>query len=160
MTRYGKSLNIWVYVAIAVMPMVLVIAVFVNGIVKIANYKEFIRDLDDSTLFAMKNNSLRAEYNGVSTRVTPENADIIFQEIVSSGYIFLKEEIDESEYICLEYGNGDKLWIYSNDKESIVMRFVQPGEKDKAYLSNIISRLITFEHLISTEWGNHPWEDN
>ena len=160
MARYGKSLNIWVYVAIAVMPMVLVIAIFVNGIVKIADYKEFIRDLDESTLFAMKNNSLRAEYNGSYTRVTPENADIIFQEIVSSGYLFLKEEIDETNCICLDYGNGDELWLYRNDEESIIMRFVQPDEKDKVYLSNIISRLTTFEHLISTEWGNASWEDN
>ncbi len=160
MARYGKSLNIWVYVAIAVIPMILVIAVFVNGIIKIADYKEFIRDLDNSTLSAMKNNNLRAEHNGVSTRVTPENADIIFQEIVSSGYLFLKEEIDETNCICLDYGNGDELWLYRNDEESIIMRFVQPDEKDKVYLSNIISRLITFEHLVSTEWGNASWEDN
>ena len=160
MARYGKSLNIWAYVAIAVIPMILVIAVFVNGIIKIADYKEFIRDLDNSTLSAMKNNNLRAEYNGVSTRVTPENADIIFQEIVSSGYIFLKEEIDDSEYTYLDYSNGDELWIYRNDEESIIMRFVQPGEKDKIYLSNKITRLITFKHLISIEWGNTHWEDN
>jgi len=160
MARYGKSLNIWVYVVIAVTPLIIVIGVFMSGLVKIAEYNEFIRDLNNSTLFAMKNDSLCAEYNGEYTRVTPKNADLIFQEIVSSGYIFLRENIDDSEYISLDFGNGDKLCLYINNEESLVLQYMQQGKRKKEYLTSKITRLITFEHLISEEWGNSPWEDN
>lgn len=160
MARYGKSTSIWVYLTIAVIPMILVIAVFVNGIIKITKYKEFIIDLDNSFIYSMDNNSLRAEYNGVSTRVNKENADLVFQEVSFSGYMFVKDEVKKPEYVFFDFGNGDELWLYLIDEESIIMRYVQPNKKDKEYLSNRVTRLITFEHLISTEWGNIIWEDN
>ncbi len=160
MARYGKPMTIWVYVAIATIPMILVISIFVNGLIKIADYKQFIMNLDNSFIYSMDNNSLRAEYNGVSTRVNYENADLIFQEVSFSGYLFIKDEEEKPEHILLDFGNGDELWLFYDSKESIIMRYVQPGKKDKAYLSRRITRLLTFEQLIDIEWGNSPWEDN
>jgi len=88
------------------------------------------------------------------------NADLIFQEVSFSGYLFIKDEIKKPDYVFFDFGNGDELWIYRNDKESIIMRYVQPNKKDKEYLSKRVTRLITFEHLISEEWDNELWDNN
>lgn len=160
MARYGKSTSIWVYIVIAVVPMILVIAVFVNGLIKIADYKQFIIDLDNSFIYSMNNNSLRAEYNGIPTRINRENADLIFQEVSFSGYIFVKDEIKKPNPILLDFGNGDKLWLFKVNEESLIMTYIPANGKEKEYLTSKVSRLVTYEYLISEEWGNVLWEDN
>lgn len=157
MVLFRKGIPIWVYLIIAITPMVLVIGVFVNGLIQIADYKEFIRDLDDSIVYSMDNNSLRAEINGFSTRISRNNADLIFQEIYSSDYIFIKEETAKPKNILLDFGNGDKLWIHYYNPESLIYQYLRSDGREKEYLTKKITRFITFERLISTDRGNTIW---
>jgi len=160
MVLFRKGFPIWAYLVIAIVPIVVVVSIITSQTIKMAEYKEFIIELDNSFVYSMDNDSLRAEYNGVSTRVNKKNADLIFQEVHSSGFFIIKDEVEKPKYILLDFGNGDKLWLHHHDEESVIMQYVPVVGKEKKYLTSGITQIITFERLISTGWGNTPWEDN
>ncbi len=159
MVLLRKGIPIWALLIIVVTPMIILIGAFTIGLVKIADYKEFIRDLDNSIVYGIENDSIRAKFNGVSTRVSHVNADLIFQEVISSGYIFIREEKEKPKNIFLDFGNGGKMWIHYFNPETLIYRYIGPNGKEKKYLTNKITRFITFERLISTDWKNSPWDE-
>jgi len=160
MVLFRKGLPLWIYVVIAVLPIVLVVGNFSIGIIQIQYYKEFIRELNESVVYGMENDSFRAECKGVSTRVTPGNADLIFQKISSRDYINYRNEEMGEEFIFLDFGNDTKMWLYQNSELSLIIRYVPSNAKEKIFITKRPARLVTYENLVSTEWGNFLWNEN
>lgn len=157
MRLFKRGIPIWVYVIIAVLPIVIVVSVFTHGLFTISQYKKMIIDMDNSFVYGMHNDSIRAEYNGSVTRVNDANADLIFQELHFCNYIIPKDEKETGTPIYIEFGDGSRLWVTYQTEESIMYRYINTNGVEKQYLSKYITLFSTFEKLTSIDWGNEPW---
>ena len=60
--------------------------------------------------------------------------------------------------MMLDFGNGDMMWLYKQDITTVVVWYIYADGDRKDYITTEITRMITFERLISEEWGNSLWE--
>jgi hypothetical protein len=121
-------------------------------------YKQFTESLYQSALYGIEHEYLRAVYQGVSTKLSEKNALQVFSAIVSSRFLNHKTDYDKTDEMILDFGNGDRMWLYKQDSTTVVICYINADGDRKDYITTEITRMITFERLISEEWGNSLWE--
>jgi hypothetical protein len=87
-------------------------------------YKQFTEDLYQSALYGIKNDCLRADYQGVSTKLSEKNALQVFSAIASSRFINHKTDYDKTDEMILDFGNGDRMWLYKQDSTTVVICYI------------------------------------
>ena len=60
--------------------------------------------------------------------------------------------------IIIDFGNGDKLLLYTYDNVTMLMRYIESDREEKAFITTDVTCLVTLERLISFEWGNSSWD--
>ena len=158
MLLFKKGLPIWTYVVIAVIPIILFILFMIIGIKGITVSKQFSVDLSNDIAYGIQNNCIKAEYEDNSTRINTKNADAIYKEILQNRINVYKEDIKNQEGLHINFGNGNNLWIYPYEEETILIKYAKLGEEEKVFISTQITMIITYVRLTSVEWGNSPWD--
>ena len=156
MVKYKKT-RLWVYVTLAVIPLVLFVGGMIYSAIFMNIFKDYILDFGQSVDYATDNDCMRAELNGVSTRVTAENADEIFLGIFDAGYYEYLDEAPTGDYLLLDFGDGNIMKIFYKDAESIIVDFIPLEGKEIIYSTRQVCRFVTFERLVSLQWGNEVW---
>lgn len=154
MVKVRKKSTLWIIVTAACIPIAIFIVVLTMGIINISIAKGFAVEITDDFRYAEENDSMQAVYKDVQTRVTADNAESIASEMNLARFMKYKGEIESSEYIEIRFGNGNILFVYSFEDRGVIYRYSRPGEKDIVLTNIEISRFITYERLVSTEWGN------
>jgi hypothetical protein len=155
--KHGLYHRLWLYLMIAIIPLVLAVGLITYSTIVVKQYKEFMNEVYFSFDIGIENNSIRADYNEQSTRLTEKNADSINSLIQSGRPTKYKEELNDNANILLDFGNGNQLLIYQYNNETVIFRLIKSEGYDKAYISTDVVRLIDFERLISLDFGNNLW---
>ena len=157
--KHGLYHRLWVYILIALIPFCFVAGLIVSGAIVGAKYKDSQENLWASFSYGIDNDCLRADYQGASTKITQKNAELIYSTISSSRYVFYKKEILSDADIRISFGNGDKLYLYTHDNVTMLIRYVRSDGDENIFKTKEITRLITFERLISIGRGNIPIDE-
>ena len=153
-----RKIPLWILAALASIPIVLFVIAFAFSSDFMLDYKDFKIDLANSVNYANDNDSLRAEYQGTSTRVTVDNSQTIYETLTYGGTSFADEEMPEGEPILFDFGNGAIMKIWKRDAESVTVHYITPEEEEILFSTVELCRFTDFERLVSTDWGNSEWE--
>lgn len=153
-----RESKLWIWIVVALLPFLVLASLIIHSYRVGSGYKQFTEDLYQSILYGIENNCLRAEYQGESTKLSEKNALHVFSAIASSRFINHKEDYDKTDEMILDFGNGDRMWLYKQDSTTVVICYFYGDGDRRDYITTEITRMITFEKLISEEWGNSLWE--
>ncbi len=157
--KNGLYHRLWVYLLIAIVPFIVVAAIITNGFIVGKSYRDFTTDLYQSIKDGTSANSIRAVYNGESTRITEDNAFNIASAIDLSRFKFYRKKFDAIDEMYLDFGNGDTMWLYKIDSETMIIKYIYANGDTKVFSTTEITRMVTFERMVSVEWGNEIWID-
>lgn len=151
-----SKLRIWI--AVALLPFLVTALLIIHGYRVGRGYKQFTEDLYQSTLYGIEHDCLRADYQGVSTKLSEKNALHVFSAIATSRFISHKKDFDTTDEMILDFGNGERMWLYKQASTTVVICYIYADGDRKDFITTEITRMITFERLISEEFGNSLWE--
>lgn len=157
--KHGMYHRLWIFLLIALVPFIIIAAIIANGFIVSKSYKDFTAYLYQSIEDGISANSLKAVYNGESTRLTEDNGSHIVSEINLSRFKFYRKEFDAIDEMYFDFGNGDTMWLYKINGETIIIKYIYANEDAKVFITTEITRMVTFERLVSVEWGNEIWTD-
>jgi hypothetical protein len=152
-------------VIITAIPIILLLAfvlAFVWSGSHIYRYKTFKTNLAGSFAYAQDNNCLRAEQNGAAVRISRENADRIYKELVEGGFIVSDQDLPVDDGILLDFGQGDQLRVWPAEPSGIFIYYVTPGGEEFTVLTGEKSRFATLELLVRVQGAaspNEPWSE-
>lgn len=150
--------KLWILITVALVPFIIAALIIINLVIISNGYKQFTEDLYQSFQYGVENECLRAEYQGEATKVTEENASHVFFSISSSHFVTYKEDYETTDKMLFDFGNGDMMWLYKQDSSTVVIHYIYADGVEKVYITTEVITMITFERLISVEWGNNLWE--
>ena len=153
-----RESKLWIWIAVALLPFLVLVSLIIHSYRVGSGYKQFTENLYQSTMYGVENDCLRAEYQGESTKLSEKNALHVFSAIASSRFKNHKNDYDKTDEMTLDFGNGDRMWLYKQDSTTVVICYIYADGDRKDYITTEITRMITFEKLISEEWGNSLWE--
>ena len=155
-----KNIKLWLLLVLAVLPLIAVGAFFLTAEKQKAQYKAFIDDFETASAFAQDRHMLRAEYDGVSTRISDENAGKINRTIITCSFVYYnKKTPPEDEALLLDFGTGDLLWIWPDEGGYLIIRYQSFKGGTFLYSARESVRFSNFLRLTSVEGGNSLWEE-
>ncbi|MBN2879973.1 MAG: hypothetical protein JXN65_10155 [Clostridia bacterium] len=157
MKKYRK-VPLWIYITAATVPIVIFVLAVSASSNKLLGYNEFKTDFVSSVNYANENDSLRAKYDGINTKIIEENSQTIAETIMRGGFLVYEEPLPSSEPILFDFGNGDIMRIWRKDEESVIIQYVRSDNEEIIFATADICRFVDFERLISEDWGNPKWE--
>ena len=151
-------------VLLSVVLIALVIGFTVKGIKDRNQYKQFLLDFDKSISFSLKRNSLKAELEGTSTRLTSGNARKLYSTILNAGYCYYDEEIPESnKTLYLYFESGEEMWILAENENAdgspLIINYLSSPDKSFMYVTQEEVQFAVLERLASVEYDNPLWDD-
>jgi hypothetical protein len=151
-------------VLLSVVLIALVIGFTVKGIKDRNQYKQFLLDFDKSISFSLKRNSLKAELEGTSTRLTSVNARKLYSTILNAGYCYYDEEIPESKKtLYLYFESGEEMWILAENENAdgspLIINYLSSPDKSFMYVTQEEVQFAVLERLASVEYDNPLWDD-
>lgn len=102
-----KDWKLWIWLTVAVLPILAFIVVFIFGAQSINNEKNYYNNLEYSFDYAVSNDCLHAYHNDIATKISSRNADFLLLEIRNGDYFIFNRDIEELDGIKLDFGNGD-----------------------------------------------------
>lgn len=151
--RQSHSRRGWLVAIVVVAVVVLVACVYpvARTLFHQYQYKQYLAALSSQTTQVYANNNLRAEVDGVSLRITPDNAYTVYNTMVALGTGAVAGKApEETPVATLYYGDQAvmQLWDVSSDGTSrVYVSFDGPdldfsyivGEKGMEYLMKPLS---------------------
>lgn len=153
-----KSIPLWGYIVAAVVPILVFIAIVLAGVFTNLNYKDYKLAFADSITYSQEYDCLRADYNGVSTKLSHHNSAALYRIVVGSGFGSYEHTLPDSEVLLLDFGNGDIMNIWYRDSTSLTVQYIPFEGEEYLYSTLVISRFICLERLVSVEWANELWK--
>lgn len=154
-----RKSKLWIYIAVAVSLLGYMIFMIANVYIVRNQLRQFAIDYSDSIQYGIENDCLRVEYDGEVTRLIAKNANSLFKSVANSNYAKFKKKYEAKNGMFIDFGNGDTMWLYPYDNESVIYHFVYASGKERTYITRESTRMVTFERLVSLEWGNEPWNN-
>lgn len=158
-TKLGYYRKLWLCILIVLVPFIIVSGLVISGSIIGKGYEQFTTDLYQSVKDGVEAGSLRVEYNGESTRLTEKNAFNVVSSITSSRFKNYKKDIEITGEMFFDFGNGDSMWLYSYDNTTMLIKYTYADGEIRTYITTEITRMVTFERLVSIEWGNSLWNE-
>lgn len=155
--KHGYYHNLWLSITIAVIPFIAVTLMIINSVIVGNGYKQFTIDLYQSVKNGIETDSLRAEYNGVSTRLSEDNAFNVANTIDISRFVNYRKKYEITDEMFFDFSDGNRMWLYTYDDERMLIRFIYEDGEEKTYITKEITKMVTFERLVSADRGNSVW---
>ncbi|MBN2879974.1 MAG: hypothetical protein JXN65_10160 [Clostridia bacterium] len=151
-----RNTPLWVYILLAMAPIIFAAGIYVYSTIVSADYRAFAEAYAQSCEYAEKHDSLTAEYNGVTTKIAAENYAKIRRSVFSAYYSEYLDTVPEGAPLTLNYGDDSTLNVWKNGPESIIIQYIYPDETSIIFRSsdNGVHRFVDFERLISEDWDN------
>ena len=154
-----KKDSLWIYISAATAPIILFIVIVLIWMNQSLNYKEYKFAFADSITFAQDNDSLKASFDGVSTKISYHNATSLYRIIAGGGFGMYEKIVPIDSPLLLDFGNGDIMKIWAKDRTTYLILYEKANGSEFFYSTLAISRLVCLERLVTPEWGNSLWED-
>ena len=158
--RYKKR-PLWGYITLAMVPAILIAGIYIFTQIHFRDYDEFAQSFCDSIEYASERDSLRAEMDGVNTKVIPKNAEKIRNGVLSGSLGNYEEIVPTGDSLTLEFGNGEVMHIWKKNSTVITVQYIYPDGHEVIFSTSDERkiRFVDFERLISVSWGNILWEE-
>ena len=152
--RYERP---WIYGLIALIPTIIIAALFLWGVSYSFAYKNFKVEFVASVAYAQENDCLCARSGDEATRITSRNANSIFTEITGGGFAGYVKEAPKQDGLYLDFGDGATMQVWPDEASGLIVHYVN-ADTDYFFRTGSAARYINLERIVSTEWGNTLWE--
>ena len=105
---------------------------------------------------------MTAVCDGVTTRITRDNADYIHREITGGEHYGYAKEAPEGACVELDFGNGDAMTIWPGEggtEEGLTVRYCTYRGKEVIVEIGNDARYENIRRLVSEQWGNEVVKD-
>ncbi len=118
-----KKGNLWIYIAAAILPIAVFIIILLTWINSSLDYKEYKQSFADSISYAQDNDCLRAEYEGVSTKISYHNATSLYRIVTGGRFGEYEHNAPDEEPMLFDFGNGDTMKIWAKDRTTYLILY-------------------------------------
>ena len=153
----GRRETIGWWIAVGMLPITIFAVVSVWVYSYSYRYRRFCDDFAASVASAQGSGRMTAVCDGVTMRVTRDNADHIYREITGAAHHGYATQTPEGACVELDFGNGDTMTVWPGEggtDEGLTVRYRTCRGKQGLVEVGSEARYENICRLVSVQWGN------
>lgn len=153
----GRRETIGWWIAVGMLPIAIFAVVSVWVYSYSYRYRRFCDDFAASVASAQGSGRMTAVCDGVTTRVTRDNADHIYREITGAAHHGYATQTPEGACVELDFGNGDTMTVWPGEggtDDGLTVRYRTCRGKQLLVEVGSEARYENICRLVSVQWGN------
>lgn len=151
--------KLWIYILIAVVPFVIFIGSLAAVLSSRYEYVNYKNSLAASFMYSDDAPPM-AEYRGHRMLITRRSTEDLHLAVLNCGFAHEEEALPDGERFVISFADGSQLTLVAIDDRTVVFDYLSREGEHFIYRSYEVSRMVTFERLISEDWGNTPLDQH